>query len=116
MKLNLELSHRLCNVCFWTGLLCSNWLCQTEELDEAQTVWPFYLASGVDYISIKRSIVTLDITILSPLFFGQGWFDVCGIKMHTSSFSFSQLELHTTVTRCFMACVQQPRRTRLHMF
>ena len=27
----------LCIVCFWTGLLCSNWLCQTEELDEAQT-------------------------------------------------------------------------------
>lgn len=22
---------------FWTGRLCSNWLCQTEELDEAQT-------------------------------------------------------------------------------
>lgn len=33
----LEFSHQLCNVCFWTGLLCSNWLCQTEELDEAQT-------------------------------------------------------------------------------
>lgn len=31
-----ELSHQLRNVCFWTGLLCSNWLCQTEELDEAQ--------------------------------------------------------------------------------
>lgn len=51
----MELSHQLCIVCFWTGLLCSNWLCRTEELDEAQTkLWPSYLASGVDYISIKK--------------------------------------------------------------
>lgn len=45
----------MCVFIFMAGLLCSNWLCQTEELDEAQTSCGlFNLASGVDYISIKK--------------------------------------------------------------
>ncbi len=60
---------QLCNVCFWTVPLCFNWLCQTEELDEAQTnCGLFYLASGVDYISIKK-YKYCDFTCLTALLF-----------------------------------------------
>lgn len=104
----MELSHQLCIVCFWKGLLCSNWLCRTEELDEAQTkLWPFYLASGVDYISIKK-YQYCDFSFLIDCF-TSGW-------NGSEASAVLNCWAHTGCVACDLRCVLQPLGTCLQAF
>lgn len=61
-----------CVTCFLAGLLCSNWLCQTEALDEARSVAFFSSLRGRLYFNKKNKINNRTVIYLFRHFLG-GW-------------------------------------------